>query len=84
MIKELVRIYDAMGISAHQLILESLHMIDPEHPELVMCDLPQGLWEQILEFADAYLTEGMETTYRILPARDQVEAAKRWIEERRR
>lgn len=37
----------------------------------------------MIEFARQYRPDGMVTTYGVVPAVDQVEAAKRWIEDSR-
>ncbi len=55
-------------------------MIDPENPGLVLSGLPDGILLQMLRFANEYLHGQMVTNYGVLPAHDQVLAARQWIE----
>jgi hypothetical protein len=80
MIEELVRISRRGGIIVHHLVLECLHGLDPDHPEIVLSPLPGEVWGPLVAFIKEYQQGPLVTTLRILPASDQVEAAKRWIE----
>ena len=80
MMEKLVKMYQQGGITGHHLLVESLHMIDPENPELVLHHLPHEILRQMLAFIKEYQQGKMITTHRILPTIDQVEAAKQWVE----
>jgi hypothetical protein len=72
--------YEKGAITADHLVVQCLHMVDPLDPALVLSALPHELLMRILDFALQYRPDGMVTNYGILPAFDQVEAAKNWIE----
>ena len=80
MIAELVGMYTKGAITADHLVVECVHMIDPDAPELVLGDLPEDILRRMLQFARDYRPRGMATNYGILPAEDQVVAARKWIE----
>jgi hypothetical protein len=81
MTASLVAAYRKGAITADHLVVQCLHMIDPEAPGLVLGPLPHELLARTLEFARQYRPGRMVTNYGVLPAADQVEAARRWIEE---
>lgn len=83
MTTSLVAMYHKGAITADHLTCECLHRIDPENPALVLGALPDEILTRMLEFIGRYRPGGMVTNYGILPAIDQVEAARRWIEEAR-
>jgi hypothetical protein len=84
LINSLVRMYRKGAITADHLLVECLHMIDPQDPALVLGVLPDGILVRMLDFARGYRPNGMVTNYEVLPAKDQVEAARRWIESARK
>ena len=81
MIRSLVEKYQKGAITDGHLAVECLHMLDPEDPGLVLGSLPDDILRRILRFASEYLHGPMKTNYGVLPARDQVLAARRWIEQ---
>ena len=82
MIGRLVGMYKDGAITAEHLVAECVHMIDPHAPELVLSALPDEILRRMLQFARVYRPDGMATNYGILPAEDQVVAARKWIERR--
>jgi hypothetical protein len=84
MTASLVAAYRKGAITADHLVVQWLHLVDPKAPGLVLDPLPHELLVRTLEFARQYHSGSMVTNYGILPAADQVEAARRWIEENRR
>ncbi len=81
MTASLVAAYRKGAITADHLVVQCLHMVDPEAPGLVLDPLPDELIVRTLEFARRYRPGRMVTNYGALPTADQVEAARRWIEE---
>lgn len=81
--RTLVQKYQMGMITEDHLVLESLHMLDPEHPELVLSELPDSILERMYRFANQYVHGTLLTNYGLLPAQDQVFAARRWIEKAR-
>jgi hypothetical protein len=80
MMRSLVEKYRLGMITDDHLVVESLHMVDPENPGLVLSCLPDNILQRTLQFAKEYLSGRMVTNYGVLPAHDQVLAAIRWIE----
>jgi hypothetical protein len=81
MTTSLVAAYQKGAITADHLVVQCLHMIDPESPGLVLDPLPHELADRMLEFTRQFRAGRMVTNYGTLPTADQVEAARRWIEE---
>jgi hypothetical protein len=83
MITSLVSMYEKGAITADHLAAQCIHMIDPEDAGLVLSDLPNSILDRILAYASRYRPGLMLSTYGPLPlpAADQVEAAKTWIED---
>ncbi len=79
----LLGMYRKGEITADHLVVECLHMIDPADPASVLDSLPEEILARMLELARQYRPSGMVTNYGVVPAVDQVEAAKRWIEDSR-
>jgi hypothetical protein len=80
MMRSLVDKYRAGMITDDHLVVESLHMVDPENSSLVLSSLPNQILLRILGFGKEYLQGHMVTNYGAMPAQDQVLAAMRWIE----
>jgi hypothetical protein len=80
MIEKLVEMYNKGAITADHLIVEALHLLDPQHPDLVLSPLPAAILERMFKYAREYRPGGMRANYGLQPALDQVEAAKAWIE----
>ena len=81
MSRSLVEKYQLGMITDDHLVVESLHTVDVENPGLVLSSLPDNILPRILRFATDYLHGRMVTNYGVLPTRDQVLAARDWIEE---
>jgi hypothetical protein len=81
MITSLVSMYEKGAITADHLVAQCIHMIDPDDPGLVLSDLPNSILDRMLVYTRRYQPDRMISTYGVLPAPDQVEAAKSWIED---
>ena len=79
MITSLVSMYEKGAITADHLAAQCIHMIDPEDPGLVLSDLPNPILDRMLAYAQRYQPDRMVSTYAMVPAADQVEAARSWI-----
>jgi hypothetical protein len=79
MMDNLVDMYKQGAITPDHLAVESLHMVDPKHPELVLDVLPQEILVYVLQYAAQYDQNVMVSNYGLLPAADQVVAAREWI-----
>jgi hypothetical protein len=80
MMRSLVEKYQAGMITDEHLVVESLNMVDPKNPGLVLSSLPDDIVLRTLRFAKDYLPGRMVTNYGVLPAQDQILAARLWIE----
>jgi len=80
MMTGLVAMYQKGAITADHLVAECLHMVDPENPALVLDSLPDEILMRMREYARKFRQGQMVSNYRVLPAVDQVEAARTWIE----
>lgn len=67
-------------ITDDQFIIESLQLIDPEDPGTVLSSFPDTLIPRTLRLANELLIGKIITNYGVLPARDQIVAARKWIE----
>jgi hypothetical protein len=79
MLQKIVALYLKGAIVPEQLVVESLQMIDPRNPTLVLSELPKEILERMLRFTNDYQPNGMVTNYGPLPTEVQVRAAKKWI-----
>ena len=73
--------YQAGMINDTHLVVESLNLVDPENPGLVLNSLPEDILMRVLRFSKEFRQGRMITNYGSLPAIDQVRAAQHWIEE---
>jgi hypothetical protein len=80
MVEALVATYEKGAITAHHLVVQCLHMIDPADPALILDALPDKILSRMLEFTRKYQSGRMVSSDGLLPADDQVEAARKWIE----
>lgn len=80
MIASLVAMYENGAITADHLVAQCLNMVDPAAPELVLGRLPESILDRMLDYTRSYVPNRMVSNYGALPAVDQVEAARRWIE----
>jgi|GEM_PF-4607778 len=78
----LVAMYQKGAITADHLVVECLHMLDPENPVPVLDALPDEILNRMLDYTRRYRPDRTVTNYGVLPTPDQVDAARRWIEER--
>jgi hypothetical protein len=72
--------YQRGTITADHLVVQCLHMVDPEHPERVLAGLPSEVLGRMSSFVLRYQPDRMLTNYGPLPALDQVAAARHWLE----
>jgi hypothetical protein len=82
MMTNLVSMYQDGAVTAGHLAAECLRMIDPENPGLVLEPLPEEVLSKVRDFIEEYRPRGMVTNFGLLPAEDQVQAARAWIESR--
>jgi hypothetical protein len=78
--KRRVEWYLKGAFTGHDLMVESLCDIDPAAPEVVLKELPEEILKSIPPFAEHYRRATAWSNYGILPADEQVAAAKKWIE----
>ena len=80
MMRSLVERYRMGMITDDHLVVESIHMLDPDDPGLVLSSLPDNVMVRVLRFANEFVQGRVVTNYGVLPTQDQVLAAARWIE----
>jgi hypothetical protein len=80
MTRSLVEKYQMGMITDDHLVVESLHMIDPDNPGLVLSALPDKILPRVLRFVKDYLDGRMVTNFGVMPAQDQALAARAWVE----
>src|SRR5271163_4867299 len=84
MVDELIEMYQNGAITGYQVMMDCLHMLDPDHPDLVLSHLPEEILEEMLHYAHRYDPSCMRSIAGLPPAVDQVRAAQGWIEDKRR
>ncbi len=84
MVDQLIEMYQDGAITGYQVMLDCLHMLDPLHPNLVLSRLPEEILEEMLDYTRRYDPSCMRSIAGLPPAVDQVRAAQRWIEEKKR
>ena len=72
MMRSLVEKYRMGMITDDHLVVESLHLVDPENPGPVLSSLPENILHRMLRFANEYLHGCMVTNYGVLPEQDQI------------
>jgi len=70
--------------SGYQVMMDSLHVLDPDHPDHILSQLPEEILEAMLQYAQRYDPSCTRTSAGLPPAVAQVRAAQRWIEEQKR
>ena len=80
MMRSLVEKYQLGMITDDHLLVESLYLIEPDNPGLVLSTLPDRLLPRMLRVVHDHLRGQMLTNYGVLPAQDQVLAARSWLE----
>ncbi len=84
MAPKLVRLYEAGAITGYQVMIDCLHMLDPGNPDFVLSHLPEEILDEMLQYTQRYDPRGICSKSGVLPAVDQVDSARRWIETHRR
>lgn len=84
MVDELIEMYQDGAITGYQVVIDCLHMLDPDQPDLVLSHLPEEILAEMLDYAYRYDPSCMRSNEGLPPALDQVRAAQRWIEKIRR
>ena len=80
---QLIEMYKEGAITGYQVMIQCLHMLDPQEPQLVLSHLPDEIHEEMLEYAKRYNPRRPRSDSPIPPAEDQVRSAERWIQEHR-
>ena len=82
MVDELLEMYHAGAITGYQVMMDCLHMLDPDHPDLVLSHLPEDILEEMVQYIHRYDPSRMRSIAGLPPAADQVRAGQQWIEEK--
>ena len=83
MLDELIEMYREGAITGYQVMMDCLHMLDPDHPDLVLSHLPEEILEEMFDYAQRYDPSCMRAIAGLPPTVDQVRAAQQWIVEKR-
>jgi hypothetical protein len=83
MLHELLAMYEEGAITGYQVMVDCLHKLDPDEPDLVLGLLPDEILEEMLAYARRYDPHRSRSAPPVPPAEDQVRAAERWIHEHR-
>lgn len=78
MVDELIEMYRDGAMTGYQVVMDCLHMLDPNHPDIVLSRLPEEILEEMLDYANRYDPSLMRSIAGPPPAVDQVRAA-RWL-----
>jgi hypothetical protein len=81
MVHTLLAMYEKGAITADHLATRCLEIIDSKDPSSVLDVLPKRLLSRVLDYAIKYQSGPMIANHGGAPTVDQVEAARRWIEE---
>ncbi|MGC8643253.1 MAG: hypothetical protein ACP5XB_25625 [Isosphaeraceae bacterium] len=79
MIRRLIEMYESGAITGYQVMIDSLRMLDPDSPDLVLSELPEEILAEMLAYARRYDPLRARSTTCTFPAEDQVRTAERWI-----
>lgn len=79
---ELLEMYREGAITGYQVMMDCLHLIDPDHPGTVLNRLPEEILEEMLDYAQRFDPSGTRSTAGLPPVEKQVKAVQRLIEER--
>jgi hypothetical protein len=80
MTRSLLDKYQMGMITDEHLVVETLHMVDPDNPGVVLSSLPREILMRMQRFTTEYRAGHMVTNYGVLPTPDQVDSALHWIE----
>ena len=83
MVRQLVEMYKDGFITGYQVMIDCLHMLDPDNPDLVLSHLPDEVLEEMLEYARRYDPRRPRSVSPIPPTLDQVRSAEQWIQDHR-
>ena len=83
MVDELIEMHRNGAITGYQVMIDCLSMLDPGHADIVLDGLPEEIVEEMYEYAQRYDPSRMRSIAGSPPTADQINAARRWIEERR-
>jgi hypothetical protein len=75
--------YERGSITAYQVMIDCLHMLDPDNPGLVLTDLPDDILDEMQKYAQRYDPSRPRSASILPPAEDQVRSAEQWILARR-
>jgi hypothetical protein len=54
MIKKLLDMYESGSITGYQVMMDCLHMLDPDNPDLILSQLPEEILDEMLAHAQRY------------------------------
>src|SRR4051794_4499232 len=83
MMASLMDMYERGAITADHFVYECLNRIDPANPAFILGSLPDEILTRMLDLTRQFRPDGMITNHGLLPGADQVDAARRWIEDAR-
>jgi hypothetical protein len=84
MVDQLLEMYREGAITGYQVVIDCLHMLDPNHPELVLAHLPDEILDEMMAYTRRYDPARMRSMTGAPPVADQVNAAQAWIDENAR
>jgi hypothetical protein len=82
MLNELLEMYRDGAITGYQIMIDCLHRLDPEEPEVILGHLPDEVLDEMLAYARRYEASRMRSISGPPPTEEQVSAARKWIEQR--
>ncbi len=81
MIQQIVARYESGVITAHEMVVDCLSLIDPGHPAAVLDQIPLRTLPLLAEFLDGFRPEEMRSLQgKMIPTEGQVLAAKGWLD----
>src|SRR5829696_8243342 len=80
MTANLVTLYEKGAITADHLAVETLAILDPANPSVMLQGLSGDVLQRMLKYAEEYRPGKMQTNYGHSPTAEQVQAARQWIE----
>jgi len=83
MIRHLIEMYEEGAITGYQVMVDCLHMLDANEPDLVLSHLPDEILEEMLEYAQRYDSRRPRSASPLPPTVDQVKSAELWIQNHR-
>ena len=78
---QLVAWYERGAVSSHEMVVDSLNLVDPGEPRAVLDLLPPHLLARLREFVETYRPGEMLSSHGgAIPTPAQVLAAKQWLD----